>query len=313
MTEPHPQIQALLAASSGLPSFSDLTPAAARELLAQMAAGRPAVPLPEVGEILDFNIQGPGGELGVRHYQPLTGAPRGTVVYLHGGGWVLGTPEISDPLCRILVHESGCEIFSVDYRLAPEFPFPAPLDDAFAALTWAAKRAPQRPLFIAGDSAGGNLAAACTLRARLAGGPGLAGQLLVYPVTDHDFDTASYRAHGTRNLVVTTKDMQWYWRHYVPDVVERDNPLASPLRAADLRGMPPALIIVAGLDPLCDEGESYARRLKAAGNPVELRRYDDMVHGFLGMIGFADIPNEAARAAGVWLHDRATAFHSKGS
>lgn len=303
MTLPHPQIQALLDASAGMPPFSDLTPTGARELLARMSAARPAPALPELGEIKDFTIPGPGGNLGIRHYQPPQSRPRGTVVYAHGGGWVLGTPHISDSLCHVLVHESGCEVYSIDYRLAPEFPFPAPLDDVFAALLWAASNS-KAPLFVAGDSAGGNLAAATTLRARDAAGPRLAGQILIYPVTDHDFTTDSYRAHGTKNLVVTTRDMQWYWHHYVEDPQRRNDPLAAPLRAASLRGLPPALIIVAGLDPLCDEGEAYARRLNADGTSAELRRYDDMVHGFLGMIGFADIPNEAAREAARWLRDR---------
>jgi acetyl esterase len=303
MTLPHPQIQALLDASAGLPSFSDFTPAAARALLAQMSAARPAVALPEIGEIKGLTIPGPGGKLGIRHYQSLQAPPRGAVVYAHGGGWVLGTPDISDSLCRVLVHESGCDVYSVDYRLAPESPFPGPLDDVFAALTWAASRT-KGSLFVAGDSAGGNLAAAAALRARDAAGPPLAGQILIYPVTDHDFNTGSYRAHGTKNLVVTTKDMQWYWRHYVTDPERRNDPLAAPLRAASLHGLPPALVVVAGLDPLCDEGEAYARRLNAEGSSADLRRYDDMVHGFLGMIGFADIPTEAARDVGRWLRGR---------
>lgn len=303
MTLPHPQIQALLDASAGIPPFSDLTPAGARALLAQMAAARPKVAVPDIGAVGDFTIPGPGGQLGIRHYQSLQLPARGVVVYAHGGGWVLGTPDISDALCRILVHESGCDIYSVDYRLAPEFPFPAALDDVSAALAWAASRS-KAPLFIAGDSAGGNLAAAAALRARDDSAPRLAGQILIYPVTDHDFTTESYRAHGIKNLVVTTKDMKWYWHHYVEDPKRRNDPMAAPLRAANLRGLPPALVIVAGLDPLCDEGEAYARRLNAEGNSAELRRYDDMVHGFLGMIGFADIPNEAAREAGRWLRSR---------
>jgi acetyl esterase len=302
---PHPQIQAMLtaAAAAGLPAFSDLTPAGARELLAQMMSARPAVPLPDLAKVADFSIPGPGGKLTVRHFLPRETPVRGTLLYLHGGGWVLGTPDTSDPLCRVLTHRSGCEIYSVDYRLAPEFPFPAPLDDATAALAWAASRT-NGPLFIGGDSAGGNLAAACALRARDLGGPPLAGQLLIYPVTDHDFTTGSYRAHGENRMMLSTRDMQWFWQHYVADVQRRNDPLASPLRARHLGGLAPALIIVAGFDPLCDEGEAYAARLKADGTPVELRRYDDMIHGFLGLFGVADTANEAADAAGQWLRDR---------
>lgn len=302
MTAPHPQIQAMLEAAAGLPAMSDLTPIKARELVAQMSAGLPKIPFPDLAAE-DFTISGPGGELAVRHYRPGQAPFRGTVVYLHGGGWVLGTLDTADPLCRTLTHISGCEIYSIDYRLAPEFPFPAALDDALAALTWSGLQT-KGPLFVAGDSAGGNLAAACTLCARTAGGPALAGQILIYPVTDHDFSRGSYRAHGERNLMVTTKDMKWYWHHYVAEVEKRNNPLASPLRAEHLGGLPPALVVVAGLDPLCDEGEVYAMRMKADGTNVELRRYDDMVHGFLGMIGSADRADEAAQVVGRWLRDK---------
>lgn len=302
--EVHWQIRELLAATRGQPAFSDLTPQAARLLLDQMTAARPAISLPKLRDVRNITITGPGGDLTLRHYRPLQVPIRGTLIYLHGGGWVLGSPDTCDPICRILADESGCDIYSVDYRLAPEFPFPAGLDDAFAAVTWAANHARTMPLFIGGDSAGGNLAAACCLRAREARGPKLSGQLLLYPVTDHNFQTLSYRKHGAKDLMVTAKDMLWYWRHYVADEMQSHNPLVSPLRAATLSGLPSALVVVAGFDPLCDEGEAYARRLRTDGTPVELRRYDDMVHGFLGLIGLLDAANDAARLAGKWVLDR---------
>jgi acetyl esterase len=302
MREPNPQIRPLLEAMRDVPAFSDLTPMGARELLAQMAAARPSIALPPIGEVRDFFVPGPGGPLLLRHYRP-SPAPRGAVVYLHGGGWVIGSPDTSDALCRTLVHASGCEFYSVNYRLAPEFPYPAALDDTHAALSWVARQT-QGPLFIAGDSAGGNLAAAGVLRARGTRGPHLAGQILLYPVLDHDFSTASYETHGPRKLVLSAADMRWYWNHYVPDEARRRDPLASPLRAGDLGMLPPALIVVAGLDPLRDEALAYARRLQSAGTTVEVHGYEDMVHGFLGMIGFVDLAAEAATSAGHWIRDR---------
>jgi acetyl esterase len=305
MNAPHPQIKAILdaMAGAGLPAMSDLTPPAARALMAQMALGQPPMPSPELQRVTDFQIPGPGGSLSVRHYVPKASRVRGTMVYLHGGGWVLGNLETSDSLCCRLADGSACELYSIDYRLAPEYPFPAPLDDVFAAVKWAAAKT-KLPLFIGGDSAGGNLAAACALRVRDSGGPALAGQVLLYPVTDHDFATRSYQQNGAGKLLLSTKDMQYFWSHYVADTARRNDPLASPLRATNLAGLPPALVIVAGLDPLCDEGIAYAMRLKADGVPTDLWRYDDMIHGFLSFVGIVDTAGEVADAAARWLASR---------
>jgi acetyl esterase len=302
MNAPHPQIKDMLdaMAQAGLPAMSDLAPPDARALMEQMSIGRPPVPSPELKGVKDIEIPGPGGKLSVRHYLPKETAVRGTMVYLHGGGWVLGNLETSDSLCRRLVAGSACELYSIDYRLAPEFPFPAALDDAVAAVKWAASKS-KLPLFIGGDSAGGNIAAACALRLRDAGGPKLAGQVLVYPVTDHDFATASYRSNGDGTLLLSTKDMKYYWGHYVADIAQRNDPLAAPLRAKSLAGLPAALVIVAGLDPLCDEGTAYAGRLKADGVAVDLRRYDDMIHGFLAFIGIIGPASDIADDAAKWL------------
>jgi acetyl esterase len=302
MNAPHPQIKAMLEAmaQANLPAMSDLAPTAARAQMEAMGVGRPAVDSPPLGNVQDIEMPGPGGKLKVRHYVPKDAKLRGTMVYLHGGGWVLGNLETSDSLCRRLAASSGCEVYSIDYRLAPEYPYPAALDDSVAAVKWAAGKS-KLPLFIGGDSAGGNLAAACALRLRDAGGPQLAGQVLVYPVTDHDFETTSYRVNGAGGLLLTTKDMKYYWGHYVADAVKRNDPLVAPLRAKSLAGLPPALVIVAGLDPLCDEGIAYANRLKADGVKTELRRYDDMIHGFLAFIGIIEPANGIADDAGAWM------------
>jgi acetyl esterase len=302
MTEPHPQIKAMLdmMAQAGLPRMSDLSPPAARALMQQMSVMRPPVPSPELANVEDIEIPGPGGKLSVRHYLPKDSTLRGTMVYLHGGGWVLGNLETSDPLCRRLAAASGCELYSIDYRLAPEFPFPAALDDTAAAVAWAASKS-TRPLLIGGDSAGGNLAAACALRLRDSGGAKLVGQVLLYPVTDHDFATASYRSNGDGKLLLSTQDMQYYWGHYLADPARRNDPLASPMRAKSLARLPPALVIVADLDPLADEGVAYAERLKKDGVEVALWRYDDMIHGFLAFIGVIDRASDIADEAGKWM------------
>jgi acetyl esterase len=233
-----------------------------------------------------------GGQLVIRHYAPREN-PAGSVVYFHGGGWVIGDLDSFEQLCLKLAVDTGCDVFSVAYRLAPEHPFPAAADDALMALIEVARRTPpHRKLVVAGDSAGGNLAAVAALRARDEGGPPLALQVLVYPVTDHDLGRPSYLANGDRGYLLTTDDMRWFWGHYVPDPATRSHPFASPLRMDDLGGLPPALIVVAGYDPLRDEGVEYAARLREAGVEVEVREFPTAVHGFLGMVGVADLADE---------------------
>ncbi|CAK9001268.1 Carboxylesterase NlhH (NLH-H) [Durusdinium trenchii] len=222
----------------------------------------------------------------VRVYRPtnVDGAVP-TVVYYHGGGWVVGSIETHDRLCREMCAASGAVVVSVDYRLAPEHPFPAAFEDAFTATSWAAEEIatlggnPER-LLVAGDSAGGNLAAAVCLQARDQRGPRIALQLLIYPIVDHDFDRPSYvdRADG---YFLTRRTMEWFWDHYVPHRDDRDNPLASPIKAESLEGLPPALVVTAEYDPLRDEGFEYAERLRAAGVSVDYTDYDGMIHGFL--------------------------------
>lgn len=236
-------------------------------------------PGPAVREVHDLTVPAAAGPLGARRYVP-DGVPVGTVVYLHGGGWVTGDLAYSDAFCRHLAADGGCQVLSVDYRLAPEHPFPAAMHDAWAALTWAADElAGGGPLVVGGDSAGGALAAGCALRARDEGAPGLAAQLLVYPVLDADLTRPSYRDNAS--VLIGPEEMEWFWDHYLPDRDARLTPAASPLRAKELAGLSPALLVVADLDPLRDEGLAYAERLSQAGVRVELRHVHGLIHGFL--------------------------------
>ena len=206
----------------------------------------------------------------VRVYRP-TGRAAGALVYFHGGGWVVGSLDSHDRLCRTLAARAGATVVSVGYRLAPEHPFPAAVEDAWTATCWSAER--YRPLALGGDSAGGHLSAVTALRARDRGLP-VALQVLVYPVTDRSFDTASYREHGT-GLNLTERTMRWFWEQFVhddpPPGAEHE---VSPLRATDVGGVAPALVLTAECDPLRDEGEAYANRLSQAGVPTTLTRYD---------------------------------------
>ncbi|MEN4450103.1 alpha/beta hydrolase [Mycobacterium sp. SM3041] len=208
---------------------------------------------------------------------------RALVVYLHGGGWVLGGIDEADPFCRLLARDARVAVLNVEYRLAPEAPHPAGVEDAWSAVCWAASTlAPSIPLIIAGDSAGGNLAAVVAQRARLHRSPNIALQVLLYPVLDCDLDTDSYRLFGD-GFLLDRRDMEWFFNHYVPDPVARRDPRVSPLRAADFRGLAPALIVLGGCDALLDEGLAYAARLAESGVQTTVRRYDGMPHGFLSM------------------------------
>jgi acetyl esterase len=252
---------------------------------------------PVMAEVRDVRLPGPGGELGGRIYRP-EGPIVGTIVYFHPGGWVSGALDDFDVPCRLLALESGCQVLSVDYRLAPQHPFPAAADDAFESLCWASEHlAGGDPLVVAGDSAGGNLAAVSALRARDAGGPRIALQVLVYPILDHDFETASYREHATAYLL-GRENMISFWDRYVPEQEARDRPDASPLRAPDLTDLPPAYIAIAEYDVLRDEARRYAERLATADVRVSVAYYGDMPHGFFTMVNALDRANEAAGAVG---------------
>jgi acetyl esterase len=233
----------------------------------------------------------------VRVYRPSPDPDLPVVVYFHGGGWTIGTVEQFDPITRQVANAANAIVVSVDYRLAPEHPFPAPLDDCRRALVWTAKNASTfggdgSRLAVMGDSAGGNLAAVCALLARDAGAPPIAMQVLVYPVVDCDLSTSSYRENGSGYLL-TEADMRWFFSCYGRNGSDLTDWRISPLRAPDLGGVAPAIVITAEFDPLRDEGQEYARRLAAAGVPVEHYPYDGMIHAFFGLSAVFDASRDA--------------------
>lgn len=301
-----PQVVAYRAAraAAGTPPLYTQTLAEARaaDLAAIRAGGGDVEP---VHEVRDTHVPGPAGDLPVRVYRPAGDGPLPTLLYLFGGGWTLGGIDTADGICRRLANASGGQVLTVGYRLAPEHPFPAAVHDCHAAAAWIAAHPeefgadPQR-LAVGGDSAGGNLAAAVTLLARTAG-PRLAGQLLVYPNTDQRADRAP--AGDEDPLLFNRHSVDWYRRHYLPDPADAADPLASPLLADDLSGLPPALVVTAEYDPLRDEGERYAARLRAAGVPVTLSRYPGMIHGFFAMPGAFDAGRRALDEAAAFLRE----------
>jgi len=279
-----PQIARLLADARARDprGIEELTVAEAR-LRGGSAPVDAMVPLEDVPVIRDLLIDG-AVPIPARIYRPSAGILP-LLVYFHGGGWVVGSVALSDNFCRALANASGCAVLSVEYRLAPEHRYPAAADDAYAATRWAAENAaalgvdPAR-LAVGGSSAGGNLAAVVALMARERGGPAIALQWLHVPVTDHDFTRASYAANATGGGL-TRAAMEWFWGHYAPDVARRGEPYASPLRAKDLRGLPPAIVVTAECDPLRDEGLAYAERQRSAGVPVTSIEYPGTVHAFM--------------------------------
>jgi acetyl esterase len=270
---------------------------------------RPAAAPEPVARVEDRIILGPDGDLPIRIYTPEGSGPFPILTFFHGGGWVIGDIDTTDPLCRTLTNRAGCVTVSVGYRLAPEHKFPAGAEDCYAATRWVADHAaeiggdPARQA-VAGTSAGANLAAAVALMARDRGGPPIAFQLLVYPVANYDFDTDSYKENA-EGYFLTRGRMVWFWNHYLARPEDGCNPYASPLQATDLSGLPPALVITAEYDPLRDEGEAYAARLKEAGVAIEVRRYDGVVHGFFQWAHALDKAKQAqadaARALGEAL------------
>ena len=299
-----PQIQILLDKGAGVPATHTLTVAQAR---AQYEA-RIAIMAPPalVASVRESTIDGPAGALRLRIYRPEGNGPFPALVFFHGSGFVLCSLDTHDGICRNLCAGAGCVVVSVDYRLAPEHKFPAGLNDCVCATRWVAEHAAAlaldpRRIAIGGDSAGGNLAAAVALRVRDAGGPALCGQLLIYPVTDyHTPGTASY-AENADGYGLTRETMRWFWRHYLAEEGDATHPHAAPLRASDLSRLPPALVVTAEYDPLRDEGEAYAARLRAAGVPTVMSRWDGMNHGFFFWVGVVDKAGAAMREACDWL------------
>lgn len=288
-------------AALGLPPAHTVSPEEARI----NSKARPRSPGPEVAKVEDRDIPGPEASIPVRIYTPAGPGPFPILVWFHGGGWVVGDLDGADGTARHLTVDGNCVTISVDYRLAPETKFPGPAEDCYAATVWAAQQAATlngdaSRIAVGGDSAGGNLAAAVSLMARDRGTPSLAFQLLVYPVTNRDFGTASYQQNATGYLL-TTDSMKWYWEHYLSDPAHATNPYAAPAQAKDLSNLPPALVITAEYDPLRDEGEAYARRLQEAGVPTTCTRYDGMIHGFFGMPAMIDKGKQAISEAAAAL------------
>jgi acetyl esterase len=292
-----PQAQSLVDALAklNLKPIEDSTPEEARESMrSRMTA---LGPFDEVAAVGEHRVPVTDGEITVRLYSPGGSGPRPVLVFYHGGGWVIGDLDTHDGVCRSLTNAAGCVVASVDYRLAPEAKYPVAAEDSYAALQWIVANATRlgvdpRRAAVGGDSAGGNLSAVVSLMARDRGGPTLVYQVLIYPVTDHSLDTPSYLENAA-GYVLTREAMRWFWRHYLAREEQGREPLASPLRAPSLAGLPPTLVITAASDPLRDEGEAYAARLRDAGVPVTLTRYDGMFHGFIHMTRFLD----KARAA----------------
>jgi acetyl esterase len=309
-----PQARAFLdrLAAAGRPAISTLAPEdarAANAALTRVCAG------PELAlrDVYDREIPGPRGPIGARVYVPvgLADGPAPALVYYHGGGFVIGDLAMVDDACRLLADRSACIVISVDYRLAPEFPYPAPRDDAYAAFAHVVREAaafgvdPAR-VAVGGDSAGGTLATIVALLARDRGEPQPAFQLLVYPGSDRDMTRPSMIAFG-EGYLLTLEMMRWFHRQHCAEPALVPDPYLAPLDATDLRGLPPALVLTAGYDPLRDGGELYAERMRAAGVPVESVRYGRMIHGFFAYPYVFDAAYEAiercalalARALGV--------------
>ncbi|MFC7154934.1 alpha/beta hydrolase [Halomarina halobia] len=296
--EPDPQAQAVLDLLDSIPRPPTyaLSVPSARDALESFFANEDPEP---VGDVADFSIPGPDEDVPVRLYLPEGEGPHPALVYLHGGGWVIGSLDTVDDVCRGLVNRVGCAVLSVDYRLAPEHPFPAALDDAYAAVEWTAAHGdtvgvdPGR-IAVGGDSAGGNLTAGATLMARDRGGPEIARQVLVYPAVAspvvHDFD--SYEENG-EGYFLERESVAWFYERYVARAADQRNEYAAPLLARDLSGLPPATVVTAGFDPLRDEGREYANRLAEAEVPVTDYHYEGMIHGFVSLPDYLDAADEA--------------------
>ncbi len=283
---------------SGRPPYETLAPAEARQFSRNARAVLAPEP-PEMGAVRDIKI-GEGGAIPARLYRPLGSAPNAALpalIYFHGGGWVIGDLDTHDVVCRQIANGSGGAVVSVDYRLAPEHKFPAAVEDAIAATAWIAAHGATlgidtARLAVGGDSAGGNLAAVVALDARDRNGPKLFQQTLIYPATE---STMSHPSHErfAEGLLLTRPTMKWFLGHYLRGAEDLADWRVSPLRATSLADLPPALVLTAGYDPLCDEGEDYAARLAAAGVPVTRVRVEGMIHGFLTMGKLIPAANEA--------------------
>jgi len=295
-----------LVEKAGHPPIETLDVARARALYDDTAWRLDFEPAP-MASVAELAVLVERGSIRVRVYTPegvpVAGAP--ALVYFHGGGFVIGSLDSHDRLCRALAERAGCKVVAVDYRLAPEHPFPTPLEDALAAFRWVAEKAGElgidaARIAVGGDSAGGNLAAVLSQRARDEGGPGPCFQLLIYPATDARGGHPS-RAKNAEGYLLTEATIDWFRGHYLPDGTDLEDPRVSPLLADDLSGLPPALVATAGYDPLRDEGADYAKALAAAGVAVEHRDHPGMMHGFFNMGGALTVAEAAVDEAAAAL------------
>ena len=275
------------------------------EARAAEVAGLSANVFEPVAEVREFVLPGAGGPIAARLYVPDAVKPLPVLAYFFGGGWVLGSLDTAEPVCRRLANAAACAVASIAYRRAPEDPFPAAVEDCYAATCWLAEHGDGHGLdatrlAVGGASSGGNLAAAVAMLARDRGRPSLAFQLLVYPPLDHRAATPSMREPSERPFF-GPEDVGWCWSHYLADPADGESPSASPLRAGDFRGLPPALVITAEFDPLRDEGELYAARLREDGVPTELICFEGVMHGFFSLADELDAASEAQELAAAAL------------
>jgi acetyl esterase len=275
-----------------------------QEARAQFLEFQKFMPVGEpVAKVEDIEIPGPRGPIPARVYTPSGSGPFPVTLFFHGGGWVIGDLNGQDADCRSLANGAGSIVISVNYHHAPEYKFPMPVEDAYEATLWVSNNAMDfngdgARLAVSGISAGGNLAAVVSLMARDRLTPAIKFQLLIVPVTDYSFNTSSYKENG-EGYVLTKGVMQWFWSHYLTSPEDGANPYASPLRAPDLKGLPPAFIVTAQYDPLRDEGQAYAARLRNAGVPVLEQCYEGMIHMVQGPVALADMARELHSALAV--------------
>lgn len=304
-----PEAQILLDAmiKANRPAFETLTPVQARQQMKEVRALLKQ-PVPQVAEVRDLTVPAPHGDIPVRLYRAkaaAAGTAQPALVFFHGGGWVFGDLETHDNLCRGLANSGDCTVLAVDYRLAPEHKFPAAADDSWAAFTWAHANAAKLSidpgkLAVGGDSAGGNLAAVVAMQAQQNGGPRIASQMLLYPVTDMTMKTESYKQLAT-GYNLTASVMAWFRDLYLRSPADISDWRASPILASNIAGLPPAYIAVAGCDPLHDEGVAFAKLLERHNVPVTLRDFSGQMHGFASMTGFLKAADEVVADVGAAL------------
>lgn len=301
-----PQIERLLQQSSGWAAARSVPVDQLRAAVKGFAAMTPKLPVP-LRDVSDWAISGPAGDIAVRIYKPEASGPRPILVYYHGGGWVVGDLDSQDMICRGLCHGAECIVVSVDYRLAPEHRFPAAVDDCYAALVWCAAHGGEigghpAKIAVGGDSAGAVLSAAVSIRARDEAGPRLKAQLLFYGSMNYPSENPPSMTEFADGPILTADDVDYFWHQYLANPgVQQNHPWASPIRAPSHRGLPPAFIGTAELDPTRDPAEAYGPVLTRAGVPVELHRYAGMPHGFMSWLGFVDMAQMACDDACAWL------------